>query len=470
MTTVELQAVTTTGIYCRADCVARPRPDHVEPYHSGVAAEAAGFRPCLRCRPDRLPGRATAVPDAVAHALVLISDGHLDHHDEAELAARVGYSGRQLRRLFVDHVGASPDFVARSRRAHFARRLLDETDLSVSDIAFASGFSSVRQMNRVVKEVFAFSPSALRERRRRGDVLSTDGGLRLRVPYQGELPVAELIGYLASRAIPGVEEVRDGVYRRTILSCGHPGVIEVAPSDTDAHLEVTAHLPTFASVIDEVSRVRSLFATDEDPAEAVAVLRADAVLGPVVRSKPGIRLPGAWDRFETAVRVVIGQQVSVPAASTVTGRVAQRCGQQVDIGEPALTGVFPTPQSLADADLDGLGLTGRRAETVRAVAAAVVDGEVDLSLRADLDHIVDQWCALPGIGPWTAHVLAARVHRHPDAFPASDLGLKRSATRLLGRSTDISTAELEQLSENWRPHRSLAAAHLWFAESRQDRP
>ena len=469
MTTIGLQAVTTTGIYCRADCVARPHPEHVRSYPSTVAAEAAGYRPCLRCRPDRLPERSADVPAAVAHALVLISDGHLDSANETDLAARVGYSGRQLRRLFQDHVGATPDFVARSRRAHFARRLLDETELSIGDVAFASGFASVRQMNRVVKDVFGFAPTALRERRRQGDLLATDGGLALRVPHQGDLPVAAITGYLASRAIPGVEAVGDGRYRRTILTCGHPGVVDIGSAGDPGHLEVVAHLPTFAGIIDEVGRVRSLFATDEDPAAGVAHFDSDPVLGPMVADRPGLRLPGAWDRFETVLRIVLGQQVSVAAASTVAGRLAQRCGSRIDIGEAELHTVFPGAEAVAEADLSGLGLTTRREATVRRMAQAVAGGEIQLSRRGDpgdLDEIIDEWCALPGVGPWTAHLVAARVHRHGDAFPASDLGLRRAAGRALGH--DVTTDELSALAERWRPHRALAAAHLWFSEHRRE--
>ncbi|MDH3706003.1 MAG: helix-turn-helix domain-containing protein [Acidimicrobiia bacterium] len=469
MTATTLQGVTTTGIYCRADCVARPHPRHVQRYPSPVAAEAAGFRPCLRCRPDRLPERSPHAPDAVAQALVLIADGYLDHHHEDELAAKVGYSARQLRRLFDDHVGASPDFVARSRRAHFARRLLDETELAVGDIAFASGFSSVRQMNRVVKEVFGFSPTGLRERRRRGDLLTTDGGLRLRVPHDPAIPVAEMIDYLAVRAIPGVEQIVDGAYRRTMVACGHPGIIEIRPSPHGDHLDVCAHLPTFTSVIDEVSRVRQLFATDEDTVDAVTALRRDPLLGHSVRQRPGLRLPGPWDRFETALRVVVGQQVTVAAASTMTGRLARRCGTVVAIGDDHLDVLFPAPDDVAEADLNGLGFTTRRADTIRVVASAVAAGDIDLTRRGDLDDIIEQWCALPGIGPWTAHVLAARVHRHRDAFPASDLGLRRSASPATP-SRPMSTGELDHLAERWRPHRAVAAAHLWFPDPRKDRP
>ncbi|MCK5943455.1 MAG: DNA-3-methyladenine glycosylase 2 family protein, partial [Planctomycetes bacterium] len=243
---MKLQGVVTTGIYCRADCRARPRAEHVRSLPNGVAAMAGGYRPCLLCRPDRLPdlGGAPRTP-AVAHALRLIASGFLDDASTEDLAARVGYSARQLLRLFEVEVGASPDFVARAHRAHLARRLLDETSLTITAVAFAAGFASIRQMNRVMRELFGFSPSELRRKRRRGDLLDPlDGGLRLRVPHGGVVDPTRMLTYLAGRAIPGVEEVVDGVYRRTIVTCGHPGVAEVRDAGDGEHLEVTLHLAT----------------------------------------------------------------------------------------------------------------------------------------------------------------------------------------------------------------------------------
>ena len=371
---VFIVGVRTTGIYCRAGCAGRPLEKNVRPFQSDVAAQAAGFRPCLLCRPDRLPGAVIEQPAAeVEHALRLIAEGFLDSNDTEQLAARIGYSARQLVRLFERHVGASPDFVARSRRAHLARRLLDESNVSISEIAFASGFRSIRQMNRAVRGLFGFSPSELRSKRLRGDPLDPlDGGIRLRVPYDGALDAERSIRYLEARAIPGVEVSRDGVYRRAIVTCGFPGVIEVRDSGEGPWLEVTMHLATMGSIIDEVQHVRSLFRLDHDPTEAERALRQDPVLGHLVRRQPGIRFAGAWDRFEASVRIIAGQQVSVAGASTVTGRIARRFGQTFDLELPGgLKGVFPAADTLAEADLSDHGMPRARARTIQAFSEAV---------------------------------------------------------------------------------------------------
>ncbi|MDH3755662.1 MAG: helix-turn-helix domain-containing protein, partial [Acidimicrobiia bacterium] len=449
-------AVSTTGIYCWAGCAARPHPRNVNTYPTPVAAEAAGYRPCLRCRPDRLPEPHLdrMAPRPVAQALLLITDGYLDRHDEDQLASAVGYSSRQLRRLFLEHVGATPVFVARSRRAHFARRLLDETDLPMEHISAAAGFSSTRQLHRTMLAIFGFAPTELRRRRRSADSSAADGGLRLRIPFDPPVDTAGFADYLGPRATPGVEEVVGTTYRRTIVSCGYPGVVELDLGSDDASVELTAHLPTFATVIDDVARARHLLGLEHsrDSADALA---QDELLGPVLRARPGLCVPGCWDRFEGLVRIVLGQQVSVAAASTVAGRVAARAGTVVEGLDDRLTVTFPAPEALAEADLENIGMVGRRAETVRRVARAVADGELDLFLVADLDELVEMYTALAGIGPWTAHLAALRLHRDPDAFPASDLGLRRGAALLLGHGTPLTTDELTELAERWRPHRAL---------------
>ena len=465
---MRLQGVVTTGIYCRSDCAGRPKADNVRPMPSAIAALAAGFRPCLLCRPDRIPGLALeslSPVDEVEHALRLIAEGYLDSADTRQLAQHVGYSTRHLARLFEQHVGASPDFVARARRAHFARRLLDESTLTIAAIAFAAGFSSVRQMNRAMRELFGFSPSQLRAKRSRGVPLEPlDGGLRLRIPYRGRLAGDRLIAYLSSRAIPGVESVEGGVYRRTINTCGFPGVIEVRDPNDGRHLEATMHLATFGSIIDEVQRVRALFGAHRDFTAAERQLRKDAVIGALVRKNPGLRLPGAWDRFETAVRIIVGQQISVAGASTITGRLAARFGEAVDVALPGtLRTLFPTAATLAKADVRRLGMPGARSKTLVRFAAAVASGDIDLSRVAPLQQTLASLQRLPGIGPWTAHLIAGRVMEAEDAFPASDLGLRRCAGRLLGRSEPLSATELDGLADAWRPFRSTAAAYLWIS-------
>lgn len=463
---MKLQGVVTTGIYCRATCTARPDPRNVRPMRNAVEAMASGFRPCLLCRPDRLPGLGLEQPASeVAYALRLIADGYLDRENTDTLAERIGYSTRQLARLFAKHVGASPDFVARARRAHLARRLIDETELSITRIAEAAGFSSIRQMNRVVRELFGFAPTELRGKRTRGEPLQPlDGGLRLRVPYRPPLPSGALIEYLGARAIPGVETVHEGVYRRTMNTCGFPGVVEVQGRARGNDLEATMHLATFGSILDQVDRIRSLFALDTDDTLGRAKLRRDRWLGPLVRRAPGLRLPGAWDRFETAVRIIVGQQVSVAGASTTLGKIVSRFGEPVAVPVGGgLSSLFPSPEALASADESAFGMPSARARTIRGFAAAVASGELDLAATRSLEATIEELCRLRGVGPWTAHLIAARVYGQNDAFPSSDLGLRRSAARLLGKSEPVSASALDELAEGWRPHRSLAAAYLWIA-------
>lgn len=459
-----VRAITTTGIYCRAGCTARPAAHNVRRLRNAMEAQAAGFRPCLLCRPDRLRGFGIEQPAAeIAHAVRLIAEGFLDSATTEQLAKRIGYSERHLVRLFQENIGATPDFVARSRRGHLARRLLDESDLPIGKIAFAAGFTSIRQMNRVMQTLFGFSPSALRQKRRRGDPLDPlDGGLRLRLPYAGRLDGRRLARYLGVRAIPGVESVEGDTYRRTMVTCGYPGVVEVRDPRDGRHLEVSMHLATFGSIVDQVERVRSLFGTDRPSVDAERALRRDHVIGPLVRRSAGLRLAGAYDRFETSVRIIVGQQVSVAGASTVSGRLAARFGEAVDVGLPGgLRYLFPSPEALAGADLRDIGMPSARARTIVGFARAVAEGELDLTRVAPLDELCAELEALPGVGPWTSHLIAARAMAHPDAFASSDLGLRKGAARLLGRSAPLSTRELEELAERWRPHRTAAMAYLW---------
>ena len=456
---MQFEAVHTTGIYCRAECSAKPLPRNVEQFPSAIAAEAAGFRPCLRCRPERLPASiGRGGPPVIEQAVLLISEGFLDRHTEEVLATRVGYSTRQLRRLFHQTVGASPNFVARSRRAHFARRLLDETDLSIDAISRAAGFTSTRQMNRVMQEIFHFTPTELRSRRSRKDRLAVDGGLHLRVPYAGPLDWTTLLEFLGRRAIPAVEHVSDGVYRRLTTTCGYPGVIEVTRRPEDDVLEVTAHLPTFNSIVDDVARIRWLFGLDQPSVpEAIA---HDSDLYPIVQRHPGLRIPGAWDRFETAIRILVGQQVSVQAATTLAGRIVETYGEHFDVDAFGLSRQFPGPATLASATLDGLGMPRSRMEMIRTFSQAVAEGSLDLYDSGSLDTVTSTMQELPGIGPWTAQLIAHRVMRKADAFPASDLGLRIAIGHLIGEDRPPASV-VEEYAERWRPHRAIAAQYLW---------
>lgn len=454
-------AVVTTGIYCRPGCGGRPNPENVRRYSLAAAAEAAGFRACLRCRPYRdEPPVGRASPELVCRAVRLIVGGALDGRTEHDLGLRLNVSARHLRRLFGDHLGVTPGQLARSRRAHFARRLLDDTDFTVADVAFASGFGSVRQLNRACQEVFRGTPRELRARRRVGDRLVADGGLALRLPFQPPLDWDAMLAYFEARAIAGVEHVADGCYRRTVLIDGDPGVLELSRGGP-GHLVLRAHLPHWGGLIHVAQRARRIFGLDSNFEAAAGHLDRDPLLRPLVRARPGLRVPGAWDPFETGVRAIVGQQVSVAGASTIAARIAARCGTPVPGLQPlGLTHLFPSASTLATADLDGLGLTSARIAAIRAFAGAVADEAVRLDGGSTLDQLVASITGVPGLGPWTAHYLALRAGE-PDAFPATDLGIRRSLSQAVGHP--VSPREAGELAERWRPWRAYAAAHLWIS-------
>ncbi len=460
----DFSAVVTTGIYCRDGCSGRPLARNVRPFPLAAAAEAAGYRACLLCRPYRAePPIACTGSELVCRAVQLVLDGALDGATEQELAARLGISTRHLRRLFSEHLGVTPDQLARSRRAHFARRLLDDTDLTVTEIAFASGFGSVRQLNRACVEVFRVAPSELRARRRSSDRLVADGGLALRLAFEPPLHWQAMLSYLHTRAITGVEAVSDGCYRRTVAIDGDPGVIELSQGGAD-HLVLRAHLPHWEGLIHLTRRARRIFGLDADAAAAARELADDPILKPLLRERAGIRPPGTWDPFETGVRAIVGQQVSVAGAGTVTARIVARHGTPVPgLQALGLTHMFPSAATLSHADLDGLGLTFARAAAIRAFAGAVAERRVVLDRGAGLDGLLDSLTAIDGLGPWTAQYIALRLGE-PDAFPTSDLGLRR---RLAPPGDRTATPrQVEALAERWRPWRALAATLLWL----DDRP
>jgi AraC family transcriptional regulator of adaptative response / DNA-3-methyladenine glycosylase II len=388
----------------------------------------------------------------------LILDGALDGASEEELGARLGVSPRHLRRLFNSHLGVTPDGLARSARAHFARRLLDDTDLSMVEVALAAGFGSVRQFNRACVETFRASPRALRARRRNADRLVADGGLPIRLAYRGPLDWEALAAYFAARAIPGVEHVSEGVYRRTIVVDGDPGVLELFPGGDD-HLVLVVHLPRWDELTHLVGRARRIASLDLDLDEATGDLSGDPTIGPLLNARPGLRTAGTWDPFETGVRAIVGQQVTVAAAGTITGRIVQRLGTPVPgLAQLGLTHAFPSAETLADADLEGLGLTQARQDAIRSFARAVADDAIRLDGSAGLDELIDSITAIDGLGSWTANYLALRLGER-DAFPATDLGLRRALDRR------HHPRALAQLAESWRPWRALAATHLWMADT-----
>jgi len=452
-------AVVTTGIYCRPGCGARPNQQNVVRFGLAAAAEAAGFRACLRCRPYRVADLVLwSGPELVCRGVQMILDGALDNGTEGTLAARLGVSPRHLRRLFTSHLGVTPDGLARSARAHFARRLLDDTDLTIIEVAFAAGYGSVRQFNRAFADIFRASPRESRARRRARDRLVADGGLALRLPFEGPLDCNALLSYLGARAIPGVEAVANGTYRRTIVIEGSTGVLELRMGDPE-HLVLVAHLPHWEELIHIVQRARRIAGLELDLEEATEHLGRDPRLGPIVRARPGIRVPGTWDAFETGVRAIIGQHVSIAAANTITARLVQRLGTPAPgLGPMGLTHTFPSAETLADADLADLGVSRSRAKSVTSFARAVAADEIRLDRSVDLKRLVESITAIPGLGEWTANYLALRLGER-DAFPAGDLGLQRALnTRASGAA---------KVSERWRPWRALAAMHLWLASDGQ---
>jgi len=347
-------AVRTTGIYCRPGCGAKPLAENVRTFELAAAAEAAGYRACLRCRPYRVAGTvADEAPEQVCRAVQLIISGVLDDADEAALGRRLGVSARHLRRMFNDHLGVTPDQFARSRRAHFARRLLDDSELTIADVAFASGFGSLRQFNRAMREVFRSTPRELRERRRRNDRLVADGGLTLRMPFTAPYDWDAMAGFLARNAVPGVESVVDGVYRRTIALDGDPGMLEIGRGGND-HLLLRAHLPYWEGVIHVVERAGRLVGLETEPVLAAAQLAGDPVIGPLVEARPGLRVPGAWGPFEAAVQAVIRDHLGEASGNDALGRLVGAYGTPVAGLGAGLTHAFPSAETLAGAEHDDL--------------------------------------------------------------------------------------------------------------------
>lgn len=426
-----------------------------------AAAEAAGYRACLQCRPYRSQQAVPWTgPELVCRGVRLILAGALDHEaTEATLGARLGVSARHLRRLFTERLGVTPGCLARSARVHFARRLLDDTDMTITEIAFAAGYGSLRQFNRQCREVFRASPRALRARRRVADRLVADGGLRLRLPYRGPLDWDTMLAYFAARAIPGVEQTSESSYRRTIVVDGDPGVLEIRPGGED-HLLLVAHLPHWEGLIHVVGRVRRIANLDFELDEPVRQLGGDPAIGALIDARPGLRPPGTWDPFETGIRAIVGQQVSVAGANTIIGRLVVRAGTPVPgLTQFGLTHTFPPASTVAAANLDGLGLTRARMNAIRSFARAVADGTLRLDGSVSLDRFVESVTAVDGLGPWTAHYLALRIGE-PDACPSTDLGLRRALTRL----SPESSASLSHVAERWRPWRAVAATHLWMMD------
>ncbi|MBA1147975.1 DNA-3-methyladenine glycosylase 2 family protein [Ectothiorhodospiraceae bacterium WFHF3C12] len=447
--------VVTTGVYCRPVCPAasRARPENVRYFVSAAAASAAGYRPCLRCRPETAPGQPrTGTERAVARALELIETGHLAECGIGALAGAVGLSERQLHRAFTRDLGVSPKAYADHQRLQFARQLLAETTLPVTDVAMAAGFGSLRRFNDAFRTAFDLPPGRLRG----GGGQHPGNGVRLRLAYRPPLDWAAAMAFRKSRAVPGVEYVDGLTYRRSIVAGERPGWIEISPSRPGNALRASIHHPEPRQLRAIVARIRFQFDLDVNMDAVHADLGRDPLLAGLLAGAPGLRLPCAWAPFELAVRAVLGQQVSVKAATTLAGRLVERFGAPLEDAPRGVSRMFPTAGALATADLDGIGLTGRRARTLRALAAAVADDPALLDAAPSAEAFAERLCALPGIGPWTAAYVAMRGHGEPDAFPAADLGLMKALAARRSR-------EVEARAEAWRPWRAYAAIHLWHS-------
>jgi AraC family transcriptional regulator, regulatory protein of adaptative response / DNA-3-methyladenine glycosylase II len=454
--------VTSTGIYCRPICPARaPKDEHIRYFPSAAAAEAAGFRPCLRCRPEASPGTPAwlGTSGIVSRALRLISDGALDDAGVERLADRLGVTGRHLRRLFLRHLGATPLDVALTRRTHFAKKLLDETTLAMGEVALASGFGSLRRFNSQVRRTFRRTPTELR-RLARQHVVAEPECYRFRLAYRPPYDWDAVLDFLRARATPGVEQVEGCHYRRTIEVDGKSGVIDVSRLDTVAALQLTVRFPDPRALLRIVERVRRVFDLGADPAVIAEHLRADPLLRRPLARHPGIRTPGAWDGFELAVRAILGQQISVRAATTIAGRIALMFGSPVP-DDRGLGRLFPTPVQLANAVVERAGVMPARAETIRSLARHVAGGSIAFGSCADGRVMVSALKALPGIGDWTAEYIAMRALGEPDAFPSGDLVLRRAAG-------DCTARELDRASQAWRPWRAYAVMLLWRGAMEND--
>jgi len=453
--------VHTTGIYCRPSCPARtPKRCNVRFYPSSAAAQLAGFRACRRCRPDAVPG--SPAYDHAAHvaarAVRLVDDGYVERHGIDGLSERLGYSSRQLNRILTGELGAGPLQLARARRAHTARILAQTTDLAFADVAFAAGFGSIRQFNDTVRDVFGCTPGELRDPRGgSGRTADTRSGLRLRLAYREPFDAVSLWAFLGSRLIPGLEEIVDGTYRRVLtLPSGH-GIVELTPQAgfIEAHLDLTDLRDLSAAV----ARCRRLLDLDADPVGRAQVFAHDPVLGPLTRRFPGLRLPGSTNSFETSVRAVLGQQVSVAAAAGLAGLLVARAGTPIEDAGGSLTHAFPCPDGVLAALVDKpLPMPGSRNRTLQALTAGVADGSVPLHPAVSFEATSAALAGLPGIGPWTLDYIRLRALGDPDAFPAGDLILRREAGRLGLPST---TRELAAHAAGWTPLRSWAAQLLW---------
>ena len=461
--------VRTTGIYCRPSCPARtPGYANISFYPSPAAAQAAGFRACKRCLPDATPGSPDwdVAATAAGRAMRLIADGVVDRDGVVGLAERVGYTPRHLSRLLTTELGAGPLALARARRAQTARVLIETTDLGFADLAFAAGFASVRQFNQTVREVYAATPTELRGRRGAAGRRSTTGSVRMRLAVRTPFAGAALLDFLAYHLVPGVEVAGPGWYARTLDLPHGPGTVRldlagaagVAAGET-AFVTATFTLTDLRDTAAAVERARRLVDADCDPLAVAEHFVGDPVVGPLSRACPGLRVPGQVDGDETAVRTVVGQQVSVTGARTVTGRIVAEHGRHVATDVPGLTHLFPQAATLAEVDPVTLPMPRARGRALVGLCTALARGDIALDRGPDRDDVRRSLLALPGIGPWTADYVAMRALAHPDVFLPTDIGVRNALTGLGHDPAEL--AAVIAASDRWRPWRSYALMHLW---------
>ena len=457
-------AVVTTGIYCRPSCpVVPPKPENMRFHPSAAAAQLAGFRACKRCRPDATPGSPQwcTRADVTARAMRLIADGVVDRDGVDGLARRLGYSTRQVERLVTAELGAGPLALARAQRAQTARVLIESTTLPMTEVAYAAGFASLRSFNATVREVFAQTPTELRQRRRgRHDSDPAGAGepawhhVALRLPFRLPLLPDSLFGHLVETRVPGVEEWRDGAYRRTVRLAHGPGIVALSPAGD--HVAARVWLADLRDLGSAVARCRALLDLDADPVAVDEHLALDARLAPLVAAARGRRVPRTVDAEELAVRVVLGQQVSTTAARTLAARLVAQ-GSEIHDPEGSLTHCFPTPEAIAAVDPASLAMPRSRASAVVGLGEALASGAVRLGPGEDWAGARAALAALPGIGPWTVEMVAMRGLGDPDAFPVTDLGV---ATGLASLGV-AGPAELSAARQQWRPWGAYAVQHLW---------
>lgn len=462
--------VTSTGIYCRPVCPARtPKSEHCRFFGSAAAAQEAGFRPCLRCRPETAPELASwrGTSNTVSRALALITDGALDRDNSSieGLAERLGIGARHLHRLFIQHLGASPVAVAQTRRVLFAKQLIHETAMPMTEVALAAGFGSIRRFNEVFLQLFRRPPTELRRKNSPGSS-KPESGVTLKLRYRPPYDWDSMLEYLRARAIPGIEVVENGSYARTVGIDGFSGSVQVRHSPERHNLSVTIRFPRVQSFPAIVGRVRRLFDLGADIETIDAHLSLDPRLAPFIARRPGLRAPGGWDGFELAVRAILGQQVSVAAARRLAGQLVAKHGERVTsefASDPRLTHVFPEPRRIARAKSIDVGMPAARRVALKELAEAASADPNLFRPFGTIEEAITKLRNIRGIGEWTAQYIALRALRETDAFPAADIGLLRGAETVDGARPSVPNLLIR--SESWRPWRAYAAQHLWAAGS-----